>query len=162
MMTSKETGTQDSGSGLWKRLYGMIWLNVLAFILVPSLLIPGVVLSSTEGTILTGLHILVGAAVLGLAIYNMTSLEMTECPDRVKRISKVIVEMSVLASILGVIIAVGLWDLQDFCSLDLIRLMHLVTSLAIITQATSVATGYDMWEEKEFEPKKAEANPKPS
>ena len=162
MIPSSEIEKQDPGNGLWKRLYGMVWLNVLAFILVPSLLIPGVVLSSTEGTILTGLHILVGAAVLGLAIYNMTSLEMTECPDRLKRISKVIVEMSVLASILGVIIAVGLWNLQTFCQFDLIRLMHLVVSLAIITQATSVATGYDMWEEKEFEPKKAEANPKPS
>jgi hypothetical protein len=162
MMTSKETETKDSGSGLWKRLYGMIWLNVLTFILVPSLLIPGVELSSTEGSILEGLHILVGGAVLALAIYNMTSLEMTVCPDRIKRISKVIVEMSVISAILGAIIAVGLWNLQTFCSFDIIRLMHLVVSLAIITQATSVATGYDMWEEKEFEPKKAEANPKPS
>lgn len=156
MMTSKETETKDSGSGLWKRLYGMIWLNVLVFILVPSLLIPGVQLSSTEGYILTGLHIAAGAAVLGLAVFNMTSLEMTACPDRIKRISKVIVEMSVVAAILGGIIAVNLWSLQTFCQFDLIRLMHLVVSLAIITQSTSVATGYDMWEEKEFEPKKAE------
>jgi len=31
-----------------------------------------------------------------------------------------------------------------------VTFLHLVTALAIITQASSVATAYDMWEEHEF------------
>jgi hypothetical protein len=33
-----------------------------------------------------------------------------------------------------------------------ISLIHLVIALAIITQASSVATAFDMWEEHEFTP----------
>jgi hypothetical protein len=32
----------------------------------------------------------------------------------------------------------------------IITFLHLVIALAIITQASSVATAYDMWEEKEY------------
>jgi hypothetical protein len=31
-----------------------------------------------------------------------------------------------------------------------INLLHLVVALAMIAQASSTATAYDMWEEKEF------------
>jgi len=32
-----------------------------------------------------------------------------------------------------------------------VYVLHVLTAFAIITQAASVATSYDMWEEKEFE-----------
>jgi len=35
-------------------------------------------------------------------------------------------------------------------------------SLRYSPRATSVTSGYDTWEEREVEPKKPEANPKPS
>jgi hypothetical protein len=31
-----------------------------------------------------------------------------------------------------------------------VNLLHLIIAVAIITQASSAATAYDMWEEKEF------------
>ncbi len=161
MIPSKEAVKQQTGMSIWKQLYGMIWLNVLAFILVPSLLTPA--LGLTEPPVLIRVaHVVAGIAVLGLAAFNYLNLAKTECPDRLKRISKSTVQLSVFEMILGFIMALNLWAQQTFCNIDLISLAHIVTALAIITQAASVATGYDMWEEKEFEPKKMEANPKPS
>ncbi len=152
MMPSSGIQGKPSGSALWKRLYGMIWLNVIVIILVPDFGLP----------IPSLVHAISGFAVLGLAYLNSMELVKTACPDRLKRISKSTLSLAVLESVLGLLLYVNIWAQQTFCTINLISLMHVVTALAIITQATSVATGYDMWEEKEFEPKKAEANPKPS
>lgn len=57
-----------------------------------------------------------------------------------------------LQAILGVTLYVGLTLGFGIPSTVIfgISLIHLVIALAIITQASSVATAYDMWEEHEF------------
>lgn len=40
------------------------------------------------------------------------------------------------------------WDLPGF---DAVVLLHLVVALAIFSQASSTATAYEMWEDREFE-----------
>lgn len=92
------------------------------------------------------LHFVVGLAVLVLAIMNYRDLLRTSAPDRVKRISKVIPGMAALDGLLGIPLYVFTDGTVDWA----INVLHLVVALAIIAQASSTATAYDMWEEKEF------------
>ena len=92
------------------------------------------------------LHFVIGLAVLVLAIMNYRDLKGTSAPNRVKRISKTIPGMAVFDGLLGI----PLFMFTEGTIHWAINLLHLVVSLAIITQASSAATAYDMWEEKEF------------
>jgi len=121
---------------LWARLYLLIWLAFAQFF----------VTSFSEMFGVLYLHFLVGLAVLVLAIMNYRALMGTSAPDRVKRISKVIPGMAALDGLLGI----PLYMFADGTVHWAITVLHLVVALAIIAQASSTATGYDMWEEKEF------------
>ena len=121
---------------LWARLYLLIWLAFAQFF----------VTSFSEMFGVLYLHFLVGLAVLVLAITNYRALMRTSAPDRVKRISKVIPGMAALDGLLGI----PLYMFTDGTVHWAITVLHLVVALAIIAQASSTATGYDMWEEKEF------------
>jgi hypothetical protein len=92
------------------------------------------------------LHFLVGLAVLVLAIMNYRGLTRTYAPDRLKRISKVTLGMAAFDGLLGIPLYVFTNGTVHWA----INLLHLVVALAIIAQASSTATAYDMWEEKEF------------
>ena len=92
------------------------------------------------------LHFLVGLAVLVLAIMNYRGLTRTYAPDRLKRISKVTPGMAAFDGLLGIPLYVFTNGTVHWA----INLLHLVVALAIIAQASSTATAYDMWEEKEF------------
>jgi len=92
------------------------------------------------------LHFVVGLAVLILAVMNYRDLKGTSAPDRVKRISKTIPGMAAFDGLLGIPLFVFTEGTVHWA----IGLLHLVVSLAIIAQASSAATAYDMWEEKEF------------
>ena len=91
-------------------------------------------------------HFVVGLAVLVLAITNYRGLAKTSAPDRVKRISKAIPGMAALDGILGI----PLYVFTDGTVHWAINILHLIVALAIIAQASSTATAYDIWEEKEF------------
>lgn len=87
--------------------------------------------------------------ILVLAYYNLVKVKKTNAPDRIKRILKTILGFAAFQAILGILLfinlryfSIPLMDYSDF--------LHLVISLAVIAQASSAATGYDMWEEKEF------------
>jgi ABC-type transport system involved in multi-copper enzyme maturation permease subunit len=121
---------------LWPRLYLLIWLAFAQFFIT--------VLSKVFGAIL--LHFALGLAVLVLAFMNYRSLMTTSAPDRVKRISKVIPGMAALEALLGIPLYVFTEGILHWT----INVIHLAVALAIITQASSTATAYDMWEEKEF------------
>ena len=121
---------------LWARLYLLIWLAFAQFL----------VTAFSEMFGVRYLHFVVGLAVLILAIMNYRDLKGTSTPDRVKRISKTIPGMAAFDGLLGIPLFVFTEGTVHWA----IGLLHLVVSLAIITQASSAATAYDMWEEKEF------------
>lgn len=96
------------------------------------------------------LHFLVGIVVLVLAYYVYLQVRKTSCPERIKRITKTTAYLGALQGVLGVLLylasrlGVGL-PFEDFFTF-----IHLVLAITIITQASSSATAFDMWEEKEF------------
>jgi cytochrome b561 len=114
----------------------LIWLAFAQFFVT--------VFSEVLGAIF--LHFLVGIAVLVLAFMNYRSLMTTSAPARVKRISKIIPGMAGLEGLLGI----SLYAFTQGTLHWAINVFHLIVALAIIAQASSTATGYDMWEEKEF------------
>jgi len=121
---------------LWARLYILIWLAFAQFFVTAFSELFGV----------PYLHFVVGLAVLVLAIMNYRGLMRTSAPDRVKRISKVTPGMAALDGLLGI----PLYMFTDGTVHWAINVLHLAIALAIIAQASSTATAYDMWEEKEF------------
>jgi uncharacterized membrane protein HdeD (DUF308 family) len=126
---------------LWNRLYGLIWLAFLLFLL-PAL--SGIVPYTAE------LHLVVGIAILILAYSNYRDIKKTSAPDRVKRISKTTLIITVLQPIFGLPLYASerVWFMVSYGWV--VNLFHLIFGLAIIAQAASTATSYDMWEEKEF------------
>lgn len=121
---------------LWARLYLLIWLAFAQFFVT--------LFSEMFGVVY--LHFLVGLAVLVLAVMNYRDVMRTSAPDRAKRISKAIPGMAAFDGLLGI----PLYLFEEGTVHWAITVLHLVVALAIIAQASSTATAYDMWEEKEF------------
>ena len=121
---------------LWASLYLLIWLGLAQFLVTALSGVPGVIY----------LHFVVGLVVLAVALVNYRGLMRTSAPDRVKRISKVIPGMATFDGLLGI----PLFLFREGTIHWAVNLLHLIIAVAIITQASSEATAYDMWEEKEF------------
>jgi hypothetical protein len=127
---------------LWQRLYAMVWLSFFSCALVPSWMgrIPGVII-----------HIVLGVASLALAAANAGTLGKAAVPDRLKRVSKATLSLAVVQLVLGG----ALGAFQQFAvpgwAHSVVIGAHLVVALAMLAQASSVATAYDMWEDREFE-----------
>ena len=126
---------------VWKQLYLMVWLTFLQIIII---LIPQL------GSSLVDLHAVLGFVILGLAHYNYAMLKRTDAPNRLKRIAKSTAALATFQIILGIILYANLRLNMHIPLVQVITFIHLVTALAIITQAASVATAYDMWEEHEY------------
>lgn len=124
---------------LWSKLYLLIWLAFLEFLLV-YVDIPGL-------EIQTPIHIVIGFVIIVLTIINLRGLKAVTSPDRLVRITSTTAGLAVVMAILGMSLSLELGLAME----SGVRFVHLVMALAIITQASSVATAYDMWEEKEFE-----------
>ena len=132
---------------LWKWLYALVWITFLQFILIlPFGLLAG----------LADAHVVVGIAVLAVAHRNAAALRKTNAPGRIKRTARASAYLATAQIILGLILYVGLMLgvglVAGTLAYEIILHLHRVVALAIITQAASVATAYDMWEEKEFLP----------
>ncbi len=125
----------------WVSLYLIIWLAFLEFISI---------LTSNFGLPFSlEIHIILGAMIIVLTYNNLVKVNKTDAPNRIKRILKSMVGLAVFQAIVGIMLflnsrmfTIPFMEIMDF--------LHLAIALAIITQASSVATGYDMWEEKEF------------
>ena len=130
---------------MWKQLYALVWLSFLQIVII--------VAQPLASYIVDG-HALLGLVILGLAHYNNASIKKTEAPARLKRTTKATAVLASIQAILGVTLYVGLTLGLGIPSTMIfaISLIHLVIALAIITQASSVATAFDMWEEHEFAP----------
>jgi hydrogenase maturation factor len=134
----------------WSVLYGLIWASFAQIFLIVFLLsvVPS---SGTEYDATIGLHIVIGIIVIALAAISSRLVRKSGCPDRIKRISRTTMILAGFQGVLGII----LYALMQFYSSattaqDVVLLLHVGTALAIISQASSSATAYDMWEEKEF------------
>jgi hypothetical protein len=93
---------------------------------------------------LVPIHIIVGVALILLAAYNSVEIEKTQAPKRIGRISKAAMMMAIGAAVTGVMRAF----IDGYVCF--ISFIHVTFIIAMITQASSAATAYDMWEEKEF------------
>lgn len=127
--------------GLWKPLYAMVWL---AFLQIVIIILPRFTIY------LIDVHVALGLIILALAHYNSAQIKKTNAPTRLKRIAKSTAILATLQIILGVILYANLRLNVNVPLVSVIAFIHLVIALAIITQASSVATAYDMWEEKEY------------
>ena len=131
---------------LWKTLYAMIWLASLQILII---VMPRFTLY------LVDVHALLGLIILGLAHYNNVKMKHTEAPNRLKRITKSTAILATFQIILGLILYANLRMNVTVPLVEVIVFIHIVIALAIITQASSVATAYDMWEDHEYDaPKK--------
>jgi membrane protease YdiL (CAAX protease family) len=127
---------------LWKRLYNTVWLAFFACVL----------LSRWMGSI-AGLpvHVLLGLAMLIMTWTNSRSLEALPVPARLKRISKVAAGFAMFQLVSGLALGAVVNFAPNLNWVGLVlRGTHVVCALAILAQSSSVATAYDMWEEKEF------------
>ena len=129
----------------WAALYGIIWVVLLEFLLA---LLPN------AGPIVMDLHAALGLLIIVFAYVNFRGLRATPVPGRVKRIARSTFQLSILMAILGLLLWVDLgstWTIALGLTLwDLILFLHVINSLAIITQAAAVAIAHDMWEDREF------------
>jgi hypothetical protein len=125
-------------------MYGLIWLSFIQILFV---------FYSPFGAdaMTVAVHAPLGLLVFVLAFYVSRKVQASACPDRIKRITKTTRNLALLQGIIGLTyagaISVSLADIYLWA----ISLIHVANSLAIITQASSSATGFDMWEEKEFQ-----------
>ena len=133
---------------LWQRLYNMVWLAFFACTLLPRWF----------GRYTVIAHVVLGVGILALALANKSSLSKLPVPDRLKRIAGAVAALSIAQAVLGA----GLGGLSHWITApswlgSVVDGIHVVLSLAILAQSSSLATGYDMWEEKETGPRDASA-----
>lgn len=119
----------------------MIWL---AFLQIVIILLPRFTMFLVDA------HAALGFVILLLAHYDNVQIKKTEAPNRLKRIVKSTAILATFQIVLGIILYADLRLSLNVPLVWAITLVHLIIALAIITQAASVATAYDMWEEHEF------------
>ena len=134
---------------LWVSLYGFFWFAVLQIALGVFLAVgprpPGFV---------PYLHAGIGAVVVVWAFFNFRGVRATRVPGRTKRTVAATFAIAVLMVLLGLLLWFGVGAGASLFGVSVdegIALLHLIGALAIVTQAASTATGFDMWEEREFE-----------
>jgi hypothetical protein len=120
----------------------MVWLAFLEFILVWA------PVSSIAPLVYA--HVILGVLIFAIAYSNSLKLRKTNCPARVKRIVKATVALAAVEGLLGILLYVSKAGLLPDLVTSGVGFLHLGTALAVVTQAASTATAYDMWEEKEF------------
>jgi len=136
---------------VWAALYAMVWLVLLEFLVL--MIAPG----SLKGNAFWGasaavwLHMVLGALIVAFAFVNAKNLAATAAPTRTKRVAKAIAGMSAAGAVLGALLYLDFTPGLGILQRGPVYVLHVLTAFAIITQAASVATSYDMWEEKEFE-----------
>jgi hypothetical protein len=126
---------------VWALMYALIWVAFAQIMLV--LFPPLMAFSST-----LEIHSLVGLVVVVLAWYVFALVRETRCPDRIKRITKTTAYLGVIQVVLGLLLALAPLSPYD----EVILFLHAVNAVAIISQASSSATAFDMWEEGQLLP----------
>ena len=127
----------------WKAMYAIIWAAFLQIMFI--------LFSPLGDTADLADHVVVAVANLGLAFGVYRSVRRTSCPARIKRITKTTWYLAIFQGVLGLALAAGVMLSWGATYTGAISFVLVATALAIITQASSSATAYDMWEEKEFQ-----------
>jgi hypothetical protein len=127
---------------LWSKLYNTVWLAFFCCVLLPRWMGPKTGLS---------VHVLLGVLMLIVTQGNARSLAVLPVPDRLKRISKAVAGFAIFQLVCGLALG-GVMHLapQMHIVAMVLRGIHIVSALAMLSQSSSIATGYDMWEEREF------------
>lgn len=126
---------------LWNRLYNTVWVAFLACVLIPRWM----------GKLGAVIHVLLGIALIALTILNALSLAALPVPARLQRISKVTSRLALFQAVLGLVFGAVKHMAPNVPVVGSVTHgTHVVIALAILAQAASVATAYDMWEEKEL------------
>jgi Ni/Fe-hydrogenase subunit HybB-like protein len=128
---------------LYQRLYQMVWLSLLSCTIVPRWF----------GKYTAPVHLILGVAILLFTRGNVRQLAAAPVPDRLKRISKAVASLAVFQAVAGVLLgSLRMWPEAPSWLHAAIDGIHVFVSFAILAQSSSLATGYDMWEEKEIGP----------
>lgn len=128
----------------WAAMYAVVWLAFFEILVV--------LFRVFDFTTSIALHGVLGAGILGLAFYTQRAVRRTACPPRIKRITVTTFFFAIFQGILGLMLYAGIELSFGSTYTYAIAFLHVASSIAIITQASSSATAYDMWEEKEFQP----------
>ena len=128
---------------VWQLMYAIVWAAFLQILYI--------LFSPLSDTVNEGFHVVVGLAIFLIALQVSRQVAESACPDRIKRITRTTRSLAILQGVLGVLLAAG-----NALSLGsqfgtFIAFLHVANALAMITQASSSATAFDMWEEKEFQ-----------
>jgi hypothetical protein len=127
---------------LWNKLYNTVWLAFFSCVLLPRWMSPKAGLS---------VHVLLGVLMLIVTQTNARRLASMPVPDRLKRVSKVAAGIAIFQLICGLALGAVMHLAPNLAIVaSILRGVHVVCALAILSQSSSIATGYDMWEEKEF------------
>lgn len=127
----------------WVAMYAIVWLAFFEILMVLFRVFDFVTSIALHGAL--------GVAILVLAFYVARALRKTACPPRIKRISVTTFALAIFQGFLGVALFLGIQYSWGVIYADVMAFLHVTTSIAIITQASSSATAFDMWEEKEFQ-----------
>ena len=131
---------------VWVGLYTMVWLVFFELL---------VAIDPTPPSWFLYLHAALGVLIIWLAAVNYVQVRATSAPGRTKRTVRATLWLAASMAFLGIFLWLGMgvhWpELFGFSFWDLVDLLHAVIALAIIAQAASAATAFDMWEEREFE-----------
>jgi hypothetical protein len=127
---------------LWRKLYNTIWFAFFSCVLIPRWI---------GWPIGLPLHVLFGLILLIAVLVNERSLAALHVPARLKRISKVTIGMVIFQIVIGLAIGTIIRLAPSHSTvLAILRGCHILIALGILSHTSSLATGYDMWEEKEF------------
>jgi hypothetical protein len=130
---------------LWAAFYLIIWIVVVEFVLA---------MTPQAQPFLSYVHAGLGLLIVLITYWNFEAVRSTTAPARIKRIARITFQLSIVMVFFGFLLLVNVgasWVLVGGLTLwDGIIFLHLLLALAIITQAASTATAYDMWEEKEL------------
>jgi hypothetical protein len=128
----------------WAMMYGIIWVAFFQIIIV---LFP--LLGQWPADLLHGG---LGVVLFAFAYQINGQVRATSCPARIKRIVRATLMFCTLQAVLGLVLfGLLLSGLGGDLALGGALFLHVAVALTIITQASSSATAYDMWEEREFE-----------
>ena len=127
----------------WKTLYALIWLVFVQILIVvpPLAYIPYLVY----------LHVGIGFVIVAFALYHQAHIIRMAVPARIRRIVRATANLASAQFFLGIMAFLAFEMRWALPGPDVLLLLHLVVALSIFSQASSTATAYDMWEEREFE-----------
>ena len=138
---------------IWAFMYAIIWVSFVQILFI--------VFTPLDDQLSLAVHVPVGVLVFVLAFIVSRQIGKSACPARIKRITKTTMFLAILQGVLGLVLAAAVIYNLGSTIVTAIDFLHVANALAIITQASSSSTAYDMWEEKEFQTVESATVPAP-